>query len=71
MEYLYFDCQYQKGISGSQELSNKISWVLPEILCFNNLKFKISELLASLELPSALNSSLNENNLNKIELPYF
>ena len=35
------------------------------------LKFKISELLVPLELASALNSSLNENNLNKIELPYF
>ena len=33
--------------------------------------FKISESLVSLELISALNSSLRENILNKIGLPYF
>ena len=32
--------------------------------------FKISELFVSLELASALNSLLNENNLKKIELPF-
>ena len=61
----------KKFLSGSQKLSNKISWVLSEILYFNDSKFKISELLVSLELASALNSSLNENNFKKIELPYF
>ena len=43
---------------------------LAEILYFNDLKFKISQWLVSLEFKSAWNSSLNENNLNKIELPY-
>ena len=33
----------RKFLSGSQELSNKISWVLSEILYFNDSKFKISE----------------------------
>ena len=61
----------KKFLSGSQEWSNKISWVLPEILCFNDSKFKISELLVSLELAPALNSFLNENNVYKTELPYF
>ena len=61
----------KKFLSGMQKLSNKISWVLSEILYFNDSKFKISELLVSLELVSALNSSLNENNFKKIELPYF
>ena len=61
----------KKFISVSQVLSNKISWVLSEILYLNDSKFKISELLVSLELTSALNLSLNKNNLNKIELPYF
>ena len=61
----------KKFISGSQELSNKISWVLSEILYFNDTKFKFLEPLVSLELTSALNSSLKENNLNKIELPNF
>ena len=61
----------KKFMSVSQVLSNKISWVLSEILYLNDSKFKISELLVSLELTSALNSSLNKNNLNKTELPYF
>ena len=53
-------------ISAWQELSNKMSQVLSEILYFNDS----TELLVSLQLMSALNSSLNENNLNKIELPF-
>ena len=60
----------KKFLSGSQKLSNNISWVLSEILYFNDCMFKISELFVSLELASALNSSLNEDNLKKIELPF-
>ena len=60
----------KKFTSGSQELSKKISWVLSKILYFSDSKFEFSESLVSLELTSALNSSLNENNLNKIKLPY-
>ena len=41
------------------------------MLYFNDWKFKMSELLVSLELASAFDSSLNENNANKIELLYF
>ena len=50
---------------------NEISWALSEILYFDDSKFKISELLVSQELTSALKSSLNENNLNQTEFPYF
>ena len=50
---------------------NKISWALSVILYFDDSKFKISESLVSLELTSVLKSSLNENNLNQIEFPYF
>ena len=50
---------------------NEISWALSEILYFDDSKFKISESLVSQELTSALKSSLNENNLNQTEFPYF
>ena len=56
----------KKFLSGSQELSNMISLILSEIMYFNDSKFKISELLVSLELTSALNSSLNKNNVKKL-----
>ena len=50
---------------------NEISWALSEILYFDDSKFEISESLVSQELTSALKSSLNENNLNQTEFPYF
>ena len=61
----------KKFISGSQELSKKMSRVLSEILYFNDLKFKNSKSLLSVKFTSSLNSTLNENNSNKIELSYF
>ena len=60
----------KKFISGSQELSKKMSRV-SEILYFNDLKFKNSKSLLSVKFTSSLNSTLNENNSNKIELSYF
>ena len=50
---------------------NEISWALSEILYSDDSKFNISESLVSQELTSALKSSLNENNLNQTEFPYF
>ena len=51
-------------MSGSQELSNKFSWVSSAILYFNYSNLKVSKSLISMKLPSALNSASNEDNLD-------
>ena len=69
MEFYILNVSIKKSFY--QDRKNYLTRVFSEILYFNDSKFKISELLVSLELASALNSFLNENNVNEIELPYF
>ena len=67
MEFYILNVSIKKSFH--QDRKNYLTRVFSEILYFNDSKFKISELLVSLELASALNSFLNENNVNEIELP--